>query len=168
MTPSRSRQPLDPDARGHPRGRRGRRRASYPLTLLLVGLGGAVGTTARSQLETAFPTAAGAWPWTTFWINVSGAFVLGVLLETLAVLGPDQGWRRGARLGVGTGVLGGYTTYSSFVVETAVLGRDSHYVLAAGYDIASLVLGFGVAYLGTIGVSRLHRRVHIGRLEAGR
>lgn len=136
--------------------------------LLLIGVGGAVGTTVRSQLETAFPTGAGAWPWTTFWINVSGALVLGALLETLAVLGPDQGWRRLTRLGVGTGVLGGYTTYSSFVVETAVLGRGSHYVLAAGYDVVSLVLGFAVAYLGTIGVSRLHRRVYIRRLEAGR
>ncbi|WP_043660594.1 CrcB family protein, partial [Cellulosimicrobium cellulans] len=63
-----------------------------PLLALagLVAAGGAVGTTARALLEQAFAPVPGAWPWTTFWINLVGSFVLGALLETLL---------RAARLG---------------------------------------------------------------------
>lgn len=127
-----------------------------------------MGTTLRSQLEQAFPTPPGAWPSATFWVNVSGALVLGGLLETLSLLGPDQGWRRRVRLGVGTGVLGGYTTYSSFVVETVVLARGRNYVTAVGYDVGSLLLGFVAAYAGTLLVSRVHRRSLLRQMEAGR
>jgi CrcB protein len=157
----RRRQPLGPHASARPRPWRGR-------TLLLVGLGGAVGTTVRSLLGTAFPAAAGTWPWTTFWINVSGALVLGALLEALSLLGPDAGWRRRVRLGVGTGVLGGYTTYSSFVVETVTLGRGRQYLTGAGYDLASLVLGFAAAYAGTLLVSRTYRLVRNPQTAPGR
>ncbi len=145
---------LDPAASARPRPWRAR-------TLLLVGLGGAVGTTVRSQLGMAFPTVPGTWPWpwTTFAVNVSGALLLGALLETLSLLGPDAGWRRRVRLGVGTGVLGGFTTYSSFVVETVTLGRDGHALAGAGYDLASLLFGFASAYAGTLLVSRTHHLV---------
>ena len=128
-------------------------------TLLLIGLGGAVGATVRLALETAFPTPAGTWPWATFCINVTGAFVLAVLLETLRVLGPDQGWLRRIRFGVGTGLLGGFTTYSTFMVETAQLGQFGNYLTAFGYVSASLLLGFAAALAGMAGVSALHRRV---------
>ena len=58
------------------------------LVLLgLVFVGGVCGTWVRAELSNRFPVAADAWPWTTFWINVSGAFVLGVLLGLLVVLG---------------------------------------------------------------------------------
>ena len=156
---ARWRRPVDPDVES----RQGAR--WQPVTLLLVALGGASGTAARSGIESAYPALPGGWPWATFWINVSGALVLGVLLETLALLGPDDRWRRRARLGLGTGVLGGFTTYSSFMVETATLARDGWYVLALGYDFVSLLIGFGAAYVGAVVVSRLHRRVYLQRLE---
>ena len=157
---ARPHQPTDPDV--------GRRRLVRPATLALVAVGGAVGTTVRWSLETANPAASGGWPWTTFWINVTGALLLAALLETLAVLGPDDGWRRAARLGLGTGVLGGYTTYSTFVVETASLGRDDRFLTAFAYDVASLSLGFLAALAGTVLVSRLLRRVGRRRLGAAR
>jgi CrcB protein len=125
----------------------------------LVVAGGAVGTTLRYLLESAFAAPAGTWPWATFWINVTGALALGALLEALAVLGPDEGWRRSARLGLGTGVLGGFTTYSTFVVETAQLARHQEPVLAVGYDLASLAVGFLAALAGTVVVSRSMRGV---------
>ncbi len=150
--------PTDPDAVRRPLGR--------PATLVLVAVGGAVGTTVRWSLETAHPAAPGTWPWTTFWINVTGALVLAALLEALAVLGPDDGWRRAVRLGAGTGLLGGYTTYSTFVVETATLGRDDRFLTAFGYDAASLSLGFLAALAGTVLVSRLLRGVGRRRLGA--
>ena len=89
-----------------------------------------------------------------------------MLLETLAVLGPDEGWRRRVRLGVGTGLLGGYTTYSSFAVEAALLGRDASAVIGLGYAAATLVVGFAAAYVGTVAVSKTHRRAVIRRMEA--
>ena len=119
-----------------------------PRFLALIVLGGAVGTSARAWLETAFAAPAGTWPWVTFWINVAGAFLLGFLLEALARTGPDRGRRRLARLGLGTGVMGGFTTYSTFAVETALLAGDGAAWLALGYALATVVLGLTTAWLG--------------------
>lgn len=119
------------------------------LVLLgLVFVGGVCGTWVRAELSNRFPVAADAWPWTTFWINVSGALVLGVLLGLLARLGDDSGWRRRVRLGLGTGVLGGYTTYSTFAVEVVEQQRDSLLLLSTGYALASLVCGVLAAAIG--------------------
>lgn len=127
-------------------------------TLLLIGLGGTVGTLVRFLLESAIPAAPGTWPWTTLCINVTGALVLAVLLETLMVLGQDDGWRRRVRLGIGTGVLGGYTTYSTFMVESALIGQSGAYLVAFAYIATSLILGFIAAWAGMTGVAALHRR----------
>lgn len=54
----------------------------------------------------------------TFAANVSGAFVLGATLETLTLLGPDGGWRRHARLFLGTGFCGAFTTYSALALRS--------------------------------------------------
>ena len=118
------------------------------MLLGLVFVGGVCGTWVRAELSNRLPVAADAWPWTTFWINVSGAFVLGVLLGLLARLGDDSGWRRRVRLGLGTGVLGGYTTYSTFAVEVVERQRDSLLLLSTGYALASLVCGVLAAAIG--------------------
>ena len=89
------------------------RPAHRDATLLaLVWAGGTIGTLIRYLVETAIPPAAGGFPSATFLINVSGSFALGFLLEFLARRGPDSGRRRRIRLTLGTGVLGGYTTYT--------------------------------------------------------
>lgn len=126
-------------------------RVRHRERLVLLGLvfvGGVCGTWVRAELSNRFPVAADAWPWTTFWINVSGALVLGVLLGLLARLGDDSGWRRRVRLGLGTGVLGGYTTYSTFAVEVVERQRDSMLLLSTGYALASLVCGVLAAAIG--------------------
>jgi CrcB protein len=115
----------------------------------VVAVGGAVGTLARWLLESAFAPEPGEWPWTTFWINVGGSLLLGVLLEWLLRSGPDGGPRRGVRLGVGTGMIGGFTTYSTFVLETVDLARDGHAVLGAAYALVSITLGVVAAGAGT-------------------
>src|SRR5690625_4614196 len=117
-----------------------------PRSLALVAGGGAVGTTARHLLETAFAPASGAVPWVTFVINVPGAFLLGALLTTLARSGADAGWRRRGRVGVGTGALGGYSTCSPGAVE--VCGRLGAGRVWASTGDAVGTVGAGVAAAG--------------------
>ena len=135
-----------------------RHRPAYlrPSLVGLVVLGGAVGTTVRDRLETAFGTPTGHFPWATFAINVSGAFLLGLLLELLVHVVPEGRRRRAFQLTLGTGLLGGYTTYSTFVLETVGLGRGSA-LLAASYDAASLVAGFAAAFV-SMSVTRVAAR----------
>lgn len=115
-----------------------------PLLLGAVFVGGACGTGIRSLLEDAFSRPTGSWPWITFAINVIGAFVLALLLEALVLSGEDTGGRRLARLGLGTGVLGGFTTYSTFMVETTKLP----WPVAVGYVVASVIVGALAAWVG--------------------
>lgn len=128
-----------------------------PKWLIVIGVGGSLGTAVRAGLEAAFAPPLGQWPAVTFWINVGGAFLLGGLLEFLAAGGADRGWRRGLRLGVGTGVLGGFTTYSTFSVETAELLRHGYWQVGLGYPLASVVLGVLAALAGFGLARRLHR-----------
>lgn len=126
-----------------------------PGVLVLIAVGAAMGTTVRSWLESAFAPGPGVWPWVTFWINVCGSFALGALLEALASTGPDKGWRRRARLGAGTGLLGGFTTYSTFSMEVVQLLRGGAGWIAAGYALFSVVTGIAAALLATRGTRML-------------
>lgn len=143
-------EPLDPDSSS--------KRSRNGWTLLLIGSGGAIGTLVRFLIETAIPPVENGWPTATFIINISGAFILAVLLETLSRQGRDAGWRRRIRLGVGTGVMGGYTTYSSFMVEAALLGRADQYLVAFAYVVISVVLGLIAALAGLALVAAVDRR----------
>lgn len=129
----------------------------------LVALGGAVGTSARAGLEAAFAPEAGTWPWTTFAINLVGSFLLGVLLERLARSGPDDGWRRRVRVLVGTGVLGGFTTYSTFALEVDRLVDAGHAGLGVAYALGSVVLGVLASGAGILLAGTLGRRGGAGR-----
>ena len=118
------------------------------VRLLVIVVGGAVGTCLRSLVEDAVPAAPTGWPWATFLINVSGALLLGVLLETLVHRGPDEGPRRLVRLGLGTGVLGGWTTYSTFAVEVAQRTSTTTPFLGPAYAVATVLLGGVAAAVG--------------------
>jgi CrcB protein len=128
--------------------------------LPLIVLGGALGTGARAALEQSFPPAPAGVPWTTLAINVAGSFLLGLLLASLSAAGPDRGPRRGVRLTLGTGVLGGFTTYSTFIVETADRLREGHTVLAVAYLLGSVLVGLIAAGAGITTATRVHRARH--------
>ena len=123
-----------------------------PHLVLLVFVGGCLGVLARALLSdhvggaTNFLTA-------TFAINITGAFALSILIEALALRGSDVGRRRAMRLFLGTGLLGGFTTYSALAVQTDVLLRHGHVGLALVYALGTVVLGF-VASIAGIALTR--------------
>lgn len=124
----------------------------------VVAAGGMVGVLGRAGIEHALPSPPGGWPWTTFWINLAGSLALGALLETLARWGPDRGWRRVVRLGCGTGVLGGFTTYSTFAVQAVRLADGGAAGAALTYTLVSVATGVAAAAAGIVLASRAHRR----------
>lgn len=123
----------------------------------LVAAGGAIGTGIRAVLAAAFPPGAGI-SWTILAINVVGAFCLGLLLESLAHRGPDVGRRRTLRLFVGTGVLGGFTTYSTLADDTAQLLDAGRWAAGSGYALLSVVLGLAAVVTGLWVAARLRPR----------
>ena len=125
---------------------------AHPVLLLLVFAGGVAGTLLRSALATALP--ASRFPLATFLTNVSGAFVLGALLEGLRRAGPDTGRRRAARLGLGSGLLGAFTTYSALAVESDLLVRDGHVGTATAYAVGSVLAGLVAAAAGVAAAGR--------------
>lgn len=114
--------------------------------LALVAGGGAVGTLARYALSAGIPPLAG-WPAAVFTINVGGAFLLGLLLAVLS-RGPDDGMRRRMRLLLGTGVLGGFTTYSTFAVGADGLFVAAHPWQGVLYAVATVVVGTAASLAG--------------------
>jgi fluoride exporter len=146
--------PSDPDVAA---------RASRPLHLrpssvAWVFAGGVLGTALRYYGEVLLPHDGTSWPWATFGINLLGAFVLGTLLEALARLGDDSGWRLRARLFAGTGGCGAFTTYSTFALEAVLLTRHGHAGTAIAYGLVSVVGGVLTAWLGIVAASTAHRR----------
>jgi CrcB protein len=119
-----------------------------PHLMAFVFLGGCAGVLARATLDRAFPIGEGGFPATTFGINLAGAFALAVLIETLAFRGSDAGHRRALRLLLGTGFLGGFTTYSALAVQTDALIRSGNVGAAIAYAGGTTVLGFCASIIG--------------------
>jgi fluoride exporter len=115
-------------------------------SIALVAAGGAVGTGLRYLITLLVPKWAGV-PIATFGINVVGAFLLGALLESLADHSLDTGWSRGVRLGLGTGGLGGFTTYSALATETVTVA-GTHAGRAAAYALGTLFIGAAASIVG--------------------
>ncbi|SMH51127.1 CrcB protein [Rathayibacter oskolensis] len=120
-----------------------------PRAMLVVAAGGAVGTSGRYATALLLPPL-GVLPSATIAVNLVGAFLLGLLLESLARRGPDVGGRRTLRLLLGTGVLGGFTTYSTFSLDSLALLEAGRYAESALYAAITLVLGTAAAALGVV------------------
>ena len=115
--------------------------------ILIVGAGGFLGSAARYLVGGWVHRAAslGTFPLGTLVVNVTGCFaigVLGALFDARQALGPD------ARLFLLIGVLGGYTTFSSFAYETLSLARDADFARALLNVFAQCGLGLAAAWLG--------------------
>lgn len=128
-----------------------------PRLVALVGAGGTLGTAARHLVGEWLPERSG-WPVGTLLVNVLGAFLLGALLEALLRRGRESVRGRNLRLALGTGVLGGFTTFSALAVELERLLAERALDTALGYALASTVLGLAACALGVVVAAAGHRR----------
>ena len=136
---------VDPDLLSRPL-RRPRRRVRVGI-LAAIAIGGAAGTAARYAVSRIIHVAPGSFPWATFAINVTGSFVLGVLIALIIERWPPS---RYLRPFAAIGFLGAYTTFSTYVTEAAVLAKDHHLDVAVIYVVASLVCGLVAVYAGIV------------------
>ncbi len=119
------------------------------IKLLLVALGGAVGSSARYLFGVQATRLLGAgWPYGTLGVNVVGGLLMGLLAGWLAQRGgvDQERWR----VLLGVGLLGGFTTFSAFSLETALMIERRDYGGAAGYVALSVVLSVSALFAGLL------------------
>jgi len=112
------------------------------MTLVAVVLGGILGTGLRLTIN-ALVVPDSAFPWATLLINVLGSLVLGFLIARVWPTAPA--W---LRAGLGTGLLGSFTTFSAVIVALLTLTSSGMTLVAISYLLATLLLGFAAALLG--------------------
>ncbi|WP_018330737.1 fluoride efflux transporter CrcB [Actinomycetospora chiangmaiensis] len=112
-----------------------------------VSLGGVLGALARWGLGLAFPTPHDAFPTTTLLINVVGCLLMGVLVVLVAEVRTAPPI---VRPFLGVGVLGGFTTFSTFAVDAQTLLAAGHLGTALGYLAATVLGSVGAAWLGLV------------------
>ena len=149
--------PIDPDLApsdpaeplvGRPRllSRRRQSRARADV-LAVIAAGGMLGASARYGIGHLMPTRTDEFPWATFWTNMSGSFLLGLLLTVLLERFPPT---RLVRPFLATGILGAFTTMSTYQVETALLIKDGHAMTGVTYGVGSLIAGLALAFAGMV------------------
>jgi fluoride exporter len=124
--------------------------------LAAIAVGGVIGALCRYALDLALPAAPDHFPWATFVINVTGCALIGILVVLVT-----EGWP-GAhpllRPFLATGVLGGYTTFSTYAVDATLLARAGEYGTALAYLLGTLVAALTATYLGVVGARLVLRR----------
>ena len=127
------------------------------LSYLYVGLGGALGSVARFWFSAMIANRYGAsFPFGTLFVNVTGSFIIGVFA---ALSGPDGRIivSPGARAFFMIGVCGGYTTFSSFSLQTLSLANEGEWLRAGANVLLSVFLCLVAVWLGTMTVSLINK-----------
>ena len=125
----------------------------FSMHVFLVAIGGAVGSVCRYLVGVVAMRLFGpAFPWGTFAVNLAGSFAIGLLTELIA-----RRFNASMELRVllVTGFLGGFTTFSSFSLDTVVLYERGAFMLAAAYVVASVVLSLAATFAGMAAVRGL-------------
>ncbi|MGP3920136.1 fluoride efflux transporter FluC [Nonomuraea sp. 10N515B] len=123
---------------------------AWPV-LAAISAGGVLGALARYGISAALPHASTGFPWSTFVINVSGSLLIGVLMTLI-----DQVWtgRRLLRPFWGVGVLGGYTTFSTYILDIHQAMRAGEPGVALVYLAATLVGALMAVWVGAVATSQ--------------
>ncbi|MCK9894203.1 fluoride efflux transporter CrcB [Frankia sp. AgB32] len=147
-------EPTDPDVDLHvPAQRSELRRAPGPL-LGMIAAGGAIGACARYGLGLAWPPPAGAFPWTTWAVNVCGCAAIGVLMVLIAEMRTAHPL---VRPFLGTGILGGFTTFSTYAVDAERLLDAGRAGLALAYLAGTMLGALGAVWAAATATRRLAR-----------
>lgn len=128
--------------------------------LLVIGAGGALGSLARWGVGELVPSSSESFPWATFIENVSGGLALGVLMVFVLDVWPPH---RYLRPFLGVGLLGGYTTFSTYMLDSRHLLAEGQVATAFAYLGGSLLAGLAAVWLGIasarlVASGSLHRR----------
>jgi CrcB protein len=113
--------------------------------VLVVALGGALGSVARYFVTLAARMLWPGFPWGTLVVNVVGGFAMGLLI---AYASGRPGFSETLRIGLGVGILGGFTTFSAFSIDTVLLLREGSMLLMAANIAGNLLLSLGACMLG--------------------
>ena len=140
-------EPSDPDTADAPSPQAPPEVRRYEQATLLAAIsaGGVLGAAARYGAGLLWPTAAGSFPWTTFWINVIGCGLMGILMVTVTEAFSAH---RLVRPFLGTGILGGFTTFSTFSLDVAVLYERGEVAMAAFYVLVSVIVSIAALFAG--------------------
>jgi len=122
---------------------------------LTIAVGGALGALARYAVSTAWPHAPSAFPWATFAINVTGCMLIGGLMSVLTDFAGRP--HRLVRPFLGVGVLGGFTTFSTYTVEVEHLIATGHPSLALAYLFGTLATALLAVQIGIVAARLLTR-----------
>lgn len=127
-------------------------------TLAVIAAGGVAGSLLRYGLGVLFPSAPG-FPWTTLFINVTGCLLIGVLMVAVTEIWTAPSWVRPL---LGIGVLGGYTTFSTYVADIGLLVAGDAPRAALVYLVVTPLLALAAVWAGTAATRAAARR--LGRL----
>jgi CrcB protein len=113
-----------------------------------VALGGALGASARYLIDHAIEQRSfSIFPWATFTVNLTGCFLIGVITAALVDRHHLPAW---IRIGLVLGVIGGYTTFSTFAQETLTLLDAHDLAVALLYSVGSVTVGIAAVYAGEL------------------
>lgn len=155
-------EPADPDTAIDPwPPEPGSRRREQAKILAAIAAGGVLGASARYGATLMWPTGNGAFPWTTFWINVIGCTAMGGLMVLITERFTAHPLTRPF---LGTGILGGFTTFSTATLDTKKL-LDGHH---AGIALLYVAGTFAAAMLAVWSATALTRLIALPRTTGGR
>ncbi|WP_329236536.1 CrcB family protein [Actinoallomurus sp. NBC_01490] len=145
-------EPIDPDLDSTMRTRRREATRGQAPVVAVVAAGGALGAAARYGAGLIWPTAPGTFPWTTLAINAIGCAIIGVFMVVIT-----DGWavHRLVRPFVGTGILGGFTTFSTYAVDIVRLIDAGRARTALGYLALTLLVALGAVWAAAATTRRL-------------
>lgn len=155
---------VDPDVDLHIARQRTETRPRVWDIAVAIALGGALGAVGRYGLSVALPHRTGTVSWSTFATNVSGCLLIGVLMVVLTEIAGHP--HRLFRPFLGVGVLGGFTTFSTYTVETRELVAAGAPRLAFGYLLGTLAAALVAVQVGVV-VTRLLARARRRRRACG-